>query len=164
MSKIRNPVILTAIALVALVASAAALSYLNAPGDVHFSVAPRHFTVGGKSFTITYLASTQSEWAQGLMDKKITNVTFMLFAFPSLGNWQFYMYRTNSSLDMIWLNATESGGRVVYVYVGAPPCEDLTSVTCPRYTPASPGNYVIEAKAGFVHQNAITAGTFVEFG
>lgn len=160
----RNPVALAALALSVVLISAAAVSYFNTPGDVHFSSAPQYFTVNGKSFHITYIASTQSEREQGLMNTRITNDTFMLFAFPSSSTWQFYMYRTNSSLDLIWLNGTESGGEVVYVYAGAPPCTDLLGSACPRYAPSAPGNYVIEAKAGFIQKNGIVVGTLVGFG
>ena len=129
------------------------------PGAVTTPV-PASFTVGGKSYAFTYIATTQAEREAGLMNKKVTNTTTMLFAFPSYGAWQFWMYDTNTSLDMIWVNG--SSGRVVYIVASAQPCFD--SGSCAVYTPTEPANYVIEARAGFAAANGIVVGTTIQFG
>jgi uncharacterized membrane protein (UPF0127 family) len=69
------------------------------------------------------------------------------------------MSNTNTSLDIIWINATGSTGRVVYVHADTRPCAS----SCPTYYPSSPANYVIEAKAGFAEANGIEVGTQIQF-
>ena len=128
------------------------------PGPVTTGV-PTSFTVNGKTYAFTYIATTQSERQEGLMNKEITNATTMLFAFPSFGQWPFWMLDTNTSLDMIWVNGTS--GRVAYVVTSAPPC--FVSSSCATYTPTAPANYVIEAKAGFAAANGIAIGTTIRF-
>lgn len=128
------------------------------PGTVTSPV-PASFAVNGKSYTFTYIATTQAERQTGLMNRKVTNTTTMLFAFPSYGAWQFWMYDTNTSLDMIWVDG--NSGQVVYVVTSAPPCYDSN---CAVYTPGAPANYVIEAKAGFAAANGIVVGTTISFG
>ncbi len=130
-----------------------------APGSVTSPV-PTSFTVNGKTYTFTYVATTQAEREAGLMNKKVTNTTTMLFAFPSYGAWQFWMFDTNTSLDMVWVNG--GSGQVVYVVTTAQPCFDSSS--CAVYTPTSSANYVIEAKAGFAATNGIVEGTTIQFG
>jgi uncharacterized membrane protein (UPF0127 family) len=132
----------------------------NVPGTVTSKV-PSGFTVYGKTYTFTYVATTQAERQQGLMNRRVTNTTTELFAFPSSGEWQFWMYDTNTSLDMIWINATGLAGRVVYIVTSAQPCYD--SSTCEVYTPTAPANYVIEARAGFVAANGVVVGTQIQF-
>jgi uncharacterized membrane protein (UPF0127 family) len=144
-------------------ASLAYQVYLSAVGPGNYTSAPpSSFTVNAKTYHFTYIAVTQSEREAGLMNTKITNATTMLFAFPSEGRWSFWMYDTNTSLDMIWINAMGGVGRVVYVVEGAPPCYD--SQTCTSYAPASAANFVIEAKSGFAAENGVSIGTTIRFG
>lgn len=129
------------------------------PGPVNTQV-PTSFSVNGRTYTFTYIATIQAEREAGLMNKKVTNATTMLFAFPSFGKWSFWMYDTNTSLDMIWVNGTS--GQVVYVVHGAQPCYD--SGACAVYTPTASANYVIEAEAGFSETNGISVGTTIQLG
>jgi uncharacterized membrane protein (UPF0127 family) len=139
----------------------AAFSAASLPGSVSSTV-PTTFTVNGTTYTFTYVATTEAQREAGLMNREITATTTMLFAFPNSGYWQFWMYDTNTSLDMIWVNATGDSGRVVYMVQSAPPCYD--QFTCAKYTPVAPANYVIEAKAGFASAAGIAVGTEVAFG
>jgi uncharacterized membrane protein (UPF0127 family) len=134
----------------------------NVPGTVTSQV-PSGFTVDGRTYTFTYVATTQSERQTGLMNRKVTNTTTMLFAFPYPSTWTFWMYNTNTSLDMIWVNATVNPGRVVYVVTSAQPCYNPGGLGCTKYTPTEPANYVIEAKAGFAAANEIVNGTGITF-
>ena len=129
------------------------------PGTVT-SQMPTTFSVNGKTYEFTYIATTQAEREAGLMNRKVTNTTTMLFAFPSFGTWSFWMYDTNTSLDMIWVNGTS--GRVVYIVTSAQPCYD--SGSCHIYAPSAAANYVIEAKAGFAEANGVVIGTTIYFG
>lgn len=133
------------------------------PGAVTSPV-PSSFTVNGRTYAFNYTATDQAQREAGLMNKKVTNATTMLFAFPSYGLWQFWMYDTNTSLDMVWVNATGTSARVVYLVTSAQPCFDDPSSNCMIYTPAAAANYVIEAKAGFAATNGIIVGTDIQFG
>jgi uncharacterized membrane protein (UPF0127 family) len=122
---------------------------------------PTSFTANGKNFTITYTASTEAEREHGLMNTRITNTTIMLFAWPTAGTYSFWMYQTNSSLDMIWVNVNGSTGRIVYEALDAPPC--YNSGSCAVYTPTSAASYVFETNAGFAEANGLQVGTVLNF-
>ncbi len=134
------------------------------PGP-YTSPVPSQFTVNGKTYTFTYTATNQDERMAGLMNKKVTNATTMLFAFPSLGIWLFWMKDTNTSLDMIWVNANGTSGVVVYVQADAPPCLNVSwPNSCPEYgSQTAEANFVIEANAGFSSSNGVVAGTQIQF-
>ncbi len=161
MSFVRSPRALVAISLAAVVIVFAAYSILGSPGPVGGGV-PSRFTVNGKTFAFTYVATDQASRQAGLMNRKVTNTTTMLFVFPSPGTYTFWMYDTNTSLDMIWVDATGSSGRIVYVVTGAQPC--YNQLSCPTYVSTAQANYVIEAKAGFVEANGVVVGDLVQFG
>ena len=163
MSFLRNNRYFILIAMTGLVLIAAAYAFvaLNDTGTVTSPV-PSSFTVNGKTYAFTYTATNNDQRSAGLMNRKIENTTTMLFDFPSPGTYRFWMYDTNTSLDMIWINASGSSGTVVYVYSDAQPC--YSQITCPTFGPSSPANYVIEAKAGFAEANGIQVGTQVRFG
>ena len=151
------------IAVIAVVVAAAIYVVVSAPTHSSPQSIPSHFTENGKTFGITYVATNETEWEAGLMDKKVTNSTTMLFIFPSLAVYSFWMYHVNSSLDIIWLNVSGDSGHVVYLAKAVPGCTGL-SIVCPDYTPTSAANYVIEAKGGFADFNGIEVGTTIQFG
>jgi uncharacterized membrane protein (UPF0127 family) len=156
-----SPRALVTIAVVVSLSLAAGYYLLSAPGNAQVSKLPSNFTANGKTFQITYVATTQSERQTGLMNRKITDTTTMLFIFPEPGVYPFWMYNTNSSLDIIWVNATGTSGVVVYLVAGAQSC--YLPVGCPNYYPTATANYVIEAKAGFASLNGIRVGTTIQF-
>ncbi|MGP8124903.1 MAG: DUF192 domain-containing protein [Nitrososphaerales archaeon] len=163
MSFLRNPRYLVIIGLTAVILVLAAYAVLELDNSgLVTSPVPSTFTANGRTYAFTYTAVDNAQREAGLMNRKVTNTTTMLFAFPSMGIYQFWMYDTNTSLDMIWINATGNTGRVVYVYPNAQPC--YSQIFCPTFGPSSPANYVIEAKAGFALANGIEAGTLVQFG
>jgi uncharacterized membrane protein (UPF0127 family) len=117
------------------------------------------FSVGDKTFELTYLATNQSELAKGLMGVKVTDTTTELFVFPAAGYYSFWMFGVNSSLDIMWVDTLPgaSSGSFVYLALAAPPCH--ISVVCTSYQPTARANFVIEAKAGFAAANGIKVGT-----
>ncbi|MDG6952791.1 MAG: DUF192 domain-containing protein [Nitrososphaerota archaeon] len=135
-------------------------SAYSQPGSVSTPV-PSAFALNGKTFEFNFTATTQAERESGLMNRRVTDVTTMLFAFPTYGKWAFWMYDTNTSLDIIWVNATGDSGQVVYLVASAPPC--YNSGTCTVYTPTAEANYVIEAQGGFAAANGIAVGTTIKF-
>jgi uncharacterized membrane protein (UPF0127 family) len=152
-------VVITAIALTAVLVGYTLYTVTAVPGTITSTV-PASFSVNGRTYVFTYIATTQAEREAGLMNRKVTSTTTMLFAFPSFGVWRFWMYDTNASLDMVWVNGTS--GRVVYIVNSAQPC--YASSACAIYFPTTPANYVIEAKAGFIEANGIAIGTVIRFG
>jgi uncharacterized membrane protein (UPF0127 family) len=151
--------IIVAVVAVLVVYAAALLS--SVPASVNTPV-PSEFTVNGRTFVFNYTATTQPEREAGLMNKRVTPSTTMLFAFPSSGQWQFWMYDTNTSLDIIWVSAAGNSGQVVYLVTSAQPC--YSSGSCTLYTPTGSANYVIEAKAGFAATYGVAVGTPIHFG
>ncbi len=149
------------VAIVAILVAYSLYLSTSAPGSVTSHV-PSSFTVNGKNYVFTYTATNQADREAGLMNRRVTNTTTMLFSFPSFGLWQFWMYDTNTSLDMIWVNGTGNQGKVVYLVTSAQPCYNRGA--CTIYTPATPANYVIEAKAGFAAANGVGVGTSIRFG
>jgi uncharacterized membrane protein (UPF0127 family) len=127
------------------------------------SPVPTTFTANGKTYAFTYKATNDAQREAGFTNKQVTDATTTLFAFPAMGTYQFWMYDTSTSLDMIWISAIGNTGRVVYVYADAQPCHSLISISCPAYGPSSPANYVIEAKAGFAEAHVIEVGTQIQF-
>lgn len=152
---------IVAIAVIAAMLIGVAYVILSSSGQAYVGSVPSKFTVNGKTFSITYVATNETEWEAGLMNKKVTNTTTMLFIFPRAEAYPFWMYHVNSSLDIIWLNATGNQGKVVYVAANVPGC--FLPVGCPDYTPSSAANYVIEALGGFSSENGISVGTTVRF-
>lgn len=154
--------VLAAILTVAVVAAAAYYVYAATalPGPATGSI-PSSFSVNGETYHFNYTATNSTEWEKGLMKTEITDRTTMLFVFPYPAEWRFWMYDTNTSLDMIWINATGGSGTVVFLVSSARPC--YVSTSCQVYTPGAAANYVIEAKAGFAADNGISVGTVVAF-
>jgi uncharacterized membrane protein (UPF0127 family) len=161
LSLTRNPVAMGALVIIAALIIVAVYSATSTPGSVTSPV-PASFAVDGKTYAFTYIATTQPQRVAGLADRKVGSNTTMLFAFPSSGRWQFWMDSVNSSLDMVWVNATGDSGVVVYLVSQAQPCFDSSS--CPIYTPTAAANYVIEAQGGFAAANGIIVGTRILFG
>ena len=130
----------------------------SSPG-VHYT----GFSVGSRTFKLTYLATNQSTLQRGLMNTKVTDATTMLFVFPGAGYYPFWMYGVNSSLDIIWVDAAAGSnvGKVVYLAPDSPPCQGL--LLCQTYQPSAKADFVIEAKAGFAQDNGVALGTTVVF-
>jgi len=149
-------VLIAAVGVVVLFVVYAVYTLSTVPGTVTTPV-PSSFTVNGRSYTFTYIATTEAEREAGLMNKQVTNTTTMLFAFPYFGTWTFYMKDTNTSLDIIWINATGNTGRVVFLAAGTQPYSTADIV------PTGQANYVIETRAGFAAANGITVGTTIGF-
>ena len=125
--------------------------------NVHYS----GFAVNGRTFPLTYLATNQSEREKGLMNTKITSATTELFVFPTADYYPFWMFDVNSSLDIIWINATGNTGRVVYLVQNVPGC--TVSFLCANYQPTAKANFVLEAEGGFAEANSISTGTVITF-
>ncbi len=156
-----GPRVILSIAVLVAVLSYAAYALGSAPDGVNLPNPPSSFSTNGHTFGITYLATNQSRWEAGLMNRKITNSTTMLFVFPDFGIRVFWMSHVNSSLDIIWLNVTGGSGRVVSLASDVLPC--TSALVCPDYQPSAAANWVLETKGGFAKTYDIEIGTVIEF-
>ncbi|MDE1828502.1 MAG: DUF192 domain-containing protein [Candidatus Micrarchaeota archaeon] len=119
------------------------------------------FTIGNRSFAITYVATNQSSWESGLMNKTISNATTMLFIFPNQGIYPFWMLDTYTNLDMYWIRGNATSGRIVYIVRNATSC--FNAENCEIYTPNAAANYVIETKAGALQKASVELNDQVGF-
>ena len=102
------------------------------------------------------VADTPAKRAQGLMFR--TNLApdrGMLFTFPELGHWTFWMKNTKIPLDIIWLDGS---GKVVHIEPHVPICT-RTDDGCPRYHSLKKAVYVLELKANMAERYEIHTGT-----
>ncbi len=157
-----RPVVKSLVISIIILAAAVAAIYVYANIPPHLPVS---FTVNGQTHDFTAVAANISEDEKGLMNATVTNSTFMLFIFNSPYRWGFWMKNTYDPLDMIWVDGGNSGGRIVFIEQDAVPCISYSPMqtNCTIYTPNSPANYVIEAKAGFAKSENITLGSNVTF-
>jgi uncharacterized membrane protein (UPF0127 family) len=153
---------MTALVIIPLVAIAAYAIVSQSLPSGSVSSTYTYFQVNGKRYALTFVATNQSERQKGLMNTRITNSTTELFVFPQSDYYPFWMYQVNSSLDIIWLNATGNVARVVYMVQDVPGCS--VSILCTQYQPSAKANLVLEAKAGFAKANSINMGTAITFG
>ena len=96
----------------------------------------------GRSVTAE-LAVSEAQRARGLMGRpRILPDQGMLFVFDTEAIHSFWMKNTLVALDMIWLDRDH---RIVHIAPDVQPCP---GDPCPSTTPARPGLYVLELKAG----------------
>jgi uncharacterized membrane protein (UPF0127 family) len=76
----------------------------------------------------------------------------MVFVFPRVGSYPFWMKNTLIPLDMLWL---DPGGRVVSIAQSVPPCK---ADPCPSHPPDADALYVVELVAGFANQHGVKVG------
>ena len=79
----------------------------------------------------------------------------MLFIFPQLGTYGFWMKDMNFSLDLIWL---DENGKIVSID------KNISPKTYPKiFNPSSPVKYVLEVNAGWSDKNGIKVGDSIKF-
>jgi uncharacterized membrane protein (UPF0127 family) len=113
------------------------------------------FTFNNRTYNFTYVAVTEQQQEQGLMNKSVNASTFELFKFSSPGIYPFWMKNTYYPLDMIWVyNST-----VVYI-ANATPCvwHSKDQTNCTVYVPNSIADSVIESESGFVNRTGLRVG------
>lgn len=81
--------------------------------------------------------------------------TGMLFVFPKIGEYYFWMKAMNFSIDIIWI---DEGMNVIYIKHDAQPEEFLET-----YGPEQNSKYVLEVNAGFSDKFNLKEGDRVEF-
>ena len=104
------------------------------------------------------IAKNEDQWATGLMHRSsLENSKGMLFVFPYLKRYSFWMKNTLIPLDIIWM---DEGQRVIHIEKMVMPCE---GDPCPQYTPADEALYVLELNAGEAQRSGINTGDRFEF-
>jgi uncharacterized protein len=97
------------------------------------------------------------------LDKRTTGLMFrnnlesdrgMLFVFPEMGYWTFWMKNTLIPLDIIWLDDFQ---RILHVESRVPICTKIDD-SCPRYSARRESQYVLEIKAGMAEQLGLEPG------
>jgi len=100
------------------------------------------------------VADTINEQRTGLSGKEsLPSGTVMLFVFPESTEVGIWMKDMHFPIDIIWV---DEEFRIIHIVQNVQP-ETFPEV----FKPSTPARYVIEANAGFVSQNDITLGDFV---
>ncbi len=104
------------------------------------------------------IAADGENRAQGLMYRDhLEPGAGMLFFFPEVGEYPFWMKNTRIPLDMIWIDAQK---RIAHIAHNVPPCQ---IEDCPSYPPNAQALYVLEVAAGVAKQHALKDGDLLRF-
>jgi uncharacterized protein len=99
------------------------------------------------------IAATDPARMRGLMFRQnLAEAEGMIFVFPKVGFYPFWMKNTLIPLDMVWLDAD---GRVVSIAASVPPCK---GDPCPEYPPRAEALYVVELPSGFAARHSLKMG------
>jgi len=99
------------------------------------------------------IAATDPARMRGLMFRQsLEGDQGMIFVFPRVGFYPFWMKNTLIPLDMLWLDPE---GRVVSIAPSVPPCR---TEPCPEYPPRAEALYVVELTSGFAGRHSVKEG------
>jgi len=99
------------------------------------------------------IASTDPSRMRGLMFRQgLADNEGMIFVFPKVGFYPFWMKDTLIPLDMLWL---DPDGRVISIARSVPPCK---TDPCPEYPPRAEALYVVEVTSGFAGRHSLKTG------
>ncbi len=102
------------------------------------------------------IANTPNLRAQGLMFRpSIAPDRGMLFQFPELGYWTFWMKNTKISLDILWMDQL---GTILHIEERVPICT-RTDDGCPRYYAHQKSWQVLEIQAGMAEKLGLVNGS-----
>ena len=124
----------------------------------HGSLSRQDNVCFGKRCMTVEVVQSPEDVMRGLQHRKyLAGNTGMLFIFPKVGTYDFWMKDTLIALDMIWLDENRN---VVYIAQDVLPC---LKDPCPTYGPAQASRYVLEINAGDARQGHIRVGDRAEF-
>ena len=104
------------------------------------------------------VAADDENRAQGLMYRDhLAEDRGMIFVFPQMGEYAFWMKNTIIPLDMIWIDESR---KVVHVAHDVPPCQ---ADPCPSYPPGANAKYVLEVGAGVAAKHHVADGDVLTF-
>lgn len=106
------------------------------------------------------LADTMEKRARGLMFRdSLARDRGMLFSFPELKPWTFWMKNTKVPLDIIWMDQNK---KIVHVETNVPGCHRMDD-GCPQYQPVREALYVLEIAAGMAEALKLERGVTLQF-
>jgi len=121
------------------------------------AAAPR-IILPDRSAIIVEVASDDATREQGLMYRDhIAEDRGMIFLFPQVGEYPFWMKNTFIPLDMIWI---DSDHRIVHIAHDVPPCK---ADPCPNYPPNAKAASVLELAAGVAAKHHLKDGDVLRF-
>lgn len=101
------------------------------------------------------IAETVDKRSKGLMFRKSLEANHgMLFIFPEMGYWTFWMKNTLISLDILWM---DESGKILHVESRVPICTKADD-SCPRYYSTQESRYVLEIQAGMANELGLKPG------
>lgn len=104
------------------------------------------------------VADTEALRAKGLGDRNsLAQDDGMLFAFPAIGRYAFWMKGMKFNLDFIWIKA----GKIVEITSNAPAEPGIPDASLHSYLPAEEVDSVIEVNAGWTAKNKVKVGDAV---
>jgi uncharacterized membrane protein (UPF0127 family) len=110
------------------------------------------------SAVIVEVASDDATREQGLMYRDhMADDRGMIFLFPQVGEYPFWMKNTLIPLDMIWIDADH---RIVHIAHDVPPCK---ADPCPNYPPNAKAASVLELAAGVAAKHHLRDGDVLRF-
>lgn len=108
------------------------------------------------SIIFAEIADTPDKRAKGLMYRtSMARDHGMLFQFPELGYWTFWMKNTKIPLDILWL---DKNGIIIHIESQVPICT-RTDDHCPRYYSTKQSWQVLELKAGMAEELELLPGS-----
>ncbi len=145
----RNSILLAAVGLALLLASAATAQPPNSPPP-RWAVA---ILPSGDEFSLE-IAATDEAREQGYMFReKVDPREGMLFLFDRPGYPAFWMQNCRVRLDIVWL---DESFRVVDIAADQPPC--VAGRECPLVTPREASRYVLEFAGGTAKAKKLAVG------
>jgi len=110
-----------------------------------------------KCFKVEIVQDDKSR-SKGLMFRQSLDADQgMLFVFPKVALYSFWMKNTLIPLDMIWMDHSR---RIVHIETDVPPCKEDP---CPLYSPKGEALYVLEVNAGQAEKLGLRTGQFADF-
>lgn len=106
------------------------------------------------------LADSPAKRTKGLGDRpSLASDSGMLFSFPEVGNYSFWMKGMKFPIDIIWIN----GLKVVDLIKGAvPPSSGAKDQEIPIYLSNQPFDKVLEVNSGFTGNHQIKVGDQIQ--
>ena len=102
------------------------------------------------------VADTSNKRAQGLMYRTAMEEDHgMLFIFPELGYWTFWMKNTKIPLDILWL---DKKGTIIHIEANVPICTRVDD-HCPRHYSYKQSWQVLELNAGIAEKLQLQPGS-----
>lgn len=115
----------------------------------------KYVKIGGVNIKVE-LALTNSTQEQGLSGRqRLNDNEGMLFIFPKIGKYFFWMKDMNFPLDMIWI---DENMKIVHIKKDARP-----ELYPESYGPKEGAKYVLEVVSGFSDQRNLKNGDTIEF-